>query len=268
MQADADARSDQELVAAHVRGDQNAFGELFRRHRDRLWSVAIRTIGDPEEAADALQDAMVAALRGAAGFRGDSAVTTWLHRVVVNACLDRMRRRAARPVGVAPVDSDHHPGAADPGPDPMETRELRLTLSSALATLPFEQRAALVLVDMEGYPVEEAARILDVPPGTVKSRCARARVKLIPLLADLRGGSEPQVTGSRDESRTGQRNQERRANVQGPEHTSATTRTRLPVRDGSSTAGDGEPRTRRRWGVRGSHDIGEHGATGEGGGAR
>src|SRR6202451_800248 len=90
--------SDQELLRRHVAGDTEAFGELFRRHRDRLWAVALRTVCDPDEAADALQDAMVSAFRRAADFRGDSAVTTWLHRIVVNACLDRLRRRGVRPV--------------------------------------------------------------------------------------------------------------------------------------------------------------------------
>src|SRR5246500_5771594 len=89
--------ADQELLRRHVAGDAEAFGELFRRHRDRLWAVALRTLGDQEEAADALQDAMISAFRRAGDFRGDSAVTTWLHRIVVNACLDRIRRRAARP---------------------------------------------------------------------------------------------------------------------------------------------------------------------------
>jgi RNA polymerase sigma factor (sigma-70 family) len=70
---------------------------LFLRHRDRLWAVALRTLADADEAADALQDAMISAFRRAADFRGESAVTTWLHRIVVNACLDRMRRKAARP---------------------------------------------------------------------------------------------------------------------------------------------------------------------------
>src|ERR1700719_3084353 len=92
-----DAPSDQELLRRHVAGDSDAFGELFRRHRDRLWAVALRTVCDPEEAADALQDAMVSAFRRAGDFRGESAVTTWLHRIVVNAALDRLRRRAARP---------------------------------------------------------------------------------------------------------------------------------------------------------------------------
>ena len=80
---------DAAVLARHVAGDRDAFGELFRRHRDRLWAVAVRTLGDPEEAADALQDAMVSAYRAAGSFRGDAAVTTWLHRVVVNGCSRR-----------------------------------------------------------------------------------------------------------------------------------------------------------------------------------
>src|SRR5690606_6016567 len=88
---------DRALLAAHLNGDREAFGRLVRRHQDRLWAVALRTLGDREEAADALQDALLAAYRGAARFRGDAAVTTWLHRIVVNACLDRARRRAVRP---------------------------------------------------------------------------------------------------------------------------------------------------------------------------
>src|SRR4029079_3542688 len=85
------------LLRAHVAGDRDAFSELFRRHRDRLWAVALRTLGDREEAADAVQDALLSAYRGANRFRGEPAVTTWLHGIVVNACLDRARRRQARP---------------------------------------------------------------------------------------------------------------------------------------------------------------------------
>jgi RNA polymerase sigma-70 factor (ECF subfamily) len=87
--------SDAELLRMHVAGDPGAFGVLFRRHRDRLWAVAVRALVDAEEVADALQDAMIAAFRRAGSFRADSAVTTWLHRIVMNAALDRMRRRGA-----------------------------------------------------------------------------------------------------------------------------------------------------------------------------
>ena len=94
--------SDHELLLAHVDGDPFAFGALFHRHRDRLWAVALRTLGDREEAADAVQDALVSAYRRAGSFRGEAAVTTWLHRVVVNACLDRVRRQNARPAVALP----------------------------------------------------------------------------------------------------------------------------------------------------------------------
>src|SRR5690348_18459723 len=98
MTAAHEELDDTELLAAHRAGDPDAFGVLFTRHRDRLWAVALRTVCDPEDAADALQEAMISAFRRAGDFRGDSAVTTWLHRIVVNAAVDRLRRRSTRSV--------------------------------------------------------------------------------------------------------------------------------------------------------------------------
>ncbi|MFJ1705319.1 RNA polymerase sigma factor SigM [Kitasatospora sp. NPDC088346] len=190
--------TDAELLARHAAGDPAAFGLLVRRHRDRLWAVALRTLGDREEAADALQDALVSAFRAAHTFQGRSAVTTWLHRIVVNACLDRARRTATRRTG--PLDGDPARldtvlGSAE-GADAAAVRaELRREVTGALATLPADQRAALVLVDMEGYSVAEAAELLDIPVGTVKSRCARGRAKLLPLVRHLRPGAAPPETG-------------------------------------------------------------------------
>src|SRR3954468_9353563 len=100
---------DRALLARHVAGDPEAFGVLFSRHRDRLWGVALRTTGDPEEAADALQDAMIAAFRRAASYRGDAAITTWLHRIVVNAALDRLRRAKVRRTDPLPEEPEHRP---------------------------------------------------------------------------------------------------------------------------------------------------------------
>jgi RNA polymerase sigma-70 factor (ECF subfamily) len=177
--------SDADLLRAHAAGDSEAFGLLFERHRDRLWAVALRTTCDPEEASDALQDAMISAFRRAADFRGDSAVTTWLHRIVVNACLDRMRRRAARPVASVTDDNTLSSMSRQPAPDPADTSGSRMDIDAALRTLPEPQRAALVLVDMFGYPVNEVAQILGVSSGTVKSRCARGRARLVPLLTHL-----------------------------------------------------------------------------------
>jgi RNA polymerase sigma-70 factor (ECF subfamily) len=190
--ADGQWPSDTELLRRHVAGDLDAFGELFRRHRDRLWAVALRTVCDPEEAADALQDAMVSAFRRAGDFRGDSAVTTWLHRIVVNASLDRLRRRAARPA-VAGGDEEALEALAPHDADPARATDTRLDVEAALRILPPQQRAAVVLVDMLGYSVDAAAAILEVSPGTVKSRCARARARLLPYVSHLRGnrsGSE------------------------------------------------------------------------------
>jgi RNA polymerase sigma-70 factor, ECF subfamily len=176
---------DRDLLAAHCAGDADAFGELFRRHRDRMWAVALRTTRDPELAADAVQEAFLAAYRRADSFRGDAAVTTWLHRIVVNACLDRVRRRSIRPV--VPMGDDATLDSVAPkNSDPTAAHELSLDVSEALQRIPFEQRAALVLVDMMGYAVDEAARVLEVPPGTIKSRCARGRARLAPLLGHLR----------------------------------------------------------------------------------
>ena len=176
----SDLDDDVTLLRRHVDGDHEAFGELVRRHRERLWAVALRTLGDPEDAADALQDALINAFRRAASFRAESAVTTWLHRIVVNACLDRVRHTAARPVTA--LSEEISPSAV---PDPGTQTVLRLDLEAALATLPDEQRVPLVLVDVEGYTVAEVAALLAIPVGTVKSRCARARARLLPLLSDV-----------------------------------------------------------------------------------
>ncbi|HLU43726.1 MAG TPA: RNA polymerase sigma factor SigM [Natronosporangium sp.] len=195
----SDPRGDAELLRAHAAGAPDAFRELFHRHRDRLWAVALRTMGDPDEAADALQDALLSAHRAAGRFRGESAVTTWLHRIVVNACLDRLRRRAARPtvpLADAGDSSDPRPvGGVEPVA-PAVDHDTVLTVRAALQQLPDEQRVAIVLVDLQGYPVAEVAAMLGVAEGTVKSRCARGRARLAALLGHLPEQS-PSGTGPR-----------------------------------------------------------------------
>jgi len=209
-----DEPSDAELLRRHLEGDTEAFGALFLRHKDRLWAVALRTVCDPEDAADALQEAMVSAFRRAGDFRGESAVTTWLHRIVVNAAVDRLRRRQTRSIswsgdpdalealaaqgarggsslaGSPVAGVTGQASGAVPG-DAAAAIEIRLDVDAALRMLPTEQRAALVLVDMMGYPVAEVAEILDVSVGTVKSRCARGRARLLPYLSHLRTNSTP-----------------------------------------------------------------------------
>ncbi|BBY33680.1 hypothetical protein MMIN_17410 [Mycolicibacter minnesotensis] len=167
-------RSDAELLAAHVAGDRYAFAELYGRHHHRLRRLARSATGCAQEAEDALQDAMLSAHRAAGSFRHDAAVGSWLHRIVLNACLDRLRRNRPAYVELT-VD---HPAIGD------RTAEVdtALVVRAALRTLPAEQRAALLAVDMQGYSVADAARKFGVPPGTVKSRCARGRARLAALL--------------------------------------------------------------------------------------
>ena len=186
--------TDAQLLERHLRGDPDAFGRLFLRHRDRLWAVALRTLCDPEEAADALQEAMISAFRRAGDFRGDSAVTTWLHRIVVNASLDRLRRKGAHSAtsigDEGTLDLLATQGRVPATTDPASVRDTALDVEAALRLIPPDQRAALVLVDMLGYPVADAAAVLGISVGTVKSRCARGRARLLPHLQHLRAGAD------------------------------------------------------------------------------
>jgi RNA polymerase sigma-70 factor, ECF subfamily len=176
------APSDAELLAAHRSGDPHAFGELVARYRNRLWGIAVRTLHHPEDAADVVQEALVSAYRRAGTYRGEASVRTWLHRILVNACIDRLRK-----------DSRHNTVPLLPDVEPRERRPdvavdvvTRLSVVDALAELPTHQRVAVVLVDVQGWPVDEVAEVLEVPVGTVKSRCARGRVRLGALLGHLR----------------------------------------------------------------------------------
>lgn len=170
-------RSDSELLAAHVAGDRDAFAELFHRHQRRLHRLAWQTTGHPEDAADAVQDAMLAAHRAAPTFRHDAAVGSWLHRIVVNACLDRLRGARSHP-----TDALTDEVAVGDRTGEVETT---LVVRRALMRLSVEQRSAVVAVDMQGYSVAGAAALLGIAEGTVKSRCARGRARLAVLLAPL-----------------------------------------------------------------------------------
>jgi RNA polymerase sigma-70 factor, ECF subfamily len=175
--------SDAELLAAHVAGDRYAFEELFYRHHRQLHRLARLTSSCPEDAADALQDAMLSAHRSAGAFRHDAAVGSWLHRIVVNACLDRLRRNRTRPTVAL---DDVYPVA-----DRTAQVETAIAVHRALMRLPVEQRAAVVAVDMHGYSVADTARLLGVAEGTVKSRCARARARLAAILGYLKNDTAP-----------------------------------------------------------------------------
>jgi RNA polymerase sigma-70 factor (ECF subfamily) len=180
---DRQEHSDAELLAAHVAGDRYAFEELFYRHHRQLYRLARLTTNSAEDAADALQDAMLSAHRSAGSFRHDAAVGSWLYRIVVNACLDRLRRNKNRPT--VALDDVY------PVTDRTTQVETAIAVQRALMRLPIEQRAAVVAVDMHGYSVADAARLLGVAEGTVKSRCARARAQLATRLGYLKTGTAP-----------------------------------------------------------------------------
>jgi RNA polymerase sigma-70 factor, ECF subfamily len=184
-------RSDADLLAAHVAGERYAFEELFYRHHRQLYRLAQITSRNHEDAADALQDAMLSAHRSAPRFRHDSAVSSWLYRIVVNACLDRLRRNKTHVTTVLEDDAWH---VGDPTP----RVDTAIVVERALMRLPVEQRAAVVAVDMQGYSVAETARLLGIAEGTVKSRCSRARAKLAEALEYFNAGAAAAEAGNRD----------------------------------------------------------------------
>ncbi len=172
--------TDAELLAAHRGGDPQAFGMLARHNYGRLWGVAMRMLNHPDDAADAVQEALIAALRRAHTYRGEASVRTWLCRITINVCIDRIRRERLRPTEAW---GDHEPPS---GVDHAGRVVTRMAVDEALAQLTVEQRVAVVLVDVQGWSVAEVAQLVGVPPGTVKSRCARARTRLAELLGHLR----------------------------------------------------------------------------------
>jgi RNA polymerase sigma-70 factor (ECF subfamily) len=188
-------RSDADLLAAHVAGDRYAFEELFYRHHRQLYRLAQISSRSREDAADALQDAMLKAHRSAPAFRHDSAVSSWLYRIVVNSCFDRLRRHQKHPTA-ALEDAACHVG------DPAPRVETAIVVERALMRLPVEQRAAVVAVDMQGYSVAETARMLGIAEGTVKSRCSRARAKLAEALEYFNAGAAAAEAGNCDGSAT------------------------------------------------------------------
>jgi RNA polymerase sigma-70 factor (ECF subfamily) len=190
-------RTDAELLAAHVAGDRYAFGELFHRHHRQLHRLARLTSRTREDAEDALQDAMLSAHRGAGSFRHDAAVASWLHRIVINACLDRLRRAKAHPTTAL---EDIYPVA-----DRTAHVDTAIMVQRALMRLPIEQRAAVVAVDMQGYSVADTAQLLGVAEGTVKSRCARARVRLAAMLGHLDADAGPRITDTGTDGRPRER---------------------------------------------------------------
>jgi RNA polymerase sigma-70 factor (ECF subfamily) len=204
-------------VSAAQAGDRAALDALLRRHHDRLWGVCRRMAGNDADAQDALQDALIGIARGIRRFDGRASFGTWAYRVATNACLDELRRRRRRPapgtLGAPAASGTASPGAEALAVDPLDRLDAdarmvagsrsggadpmagdggiaavadRLDVDGALARLPGDFRAAVVLRDLCDLDYAEIARVLDIPPGTVRSRIARGRA----LLADLLGNPD------------------------------------------------------------------------------
>lgn len=190
MTAPSDPRSDEDLLAAYVVGGDDreaAFHELVSRYERRVYAICFRYFGNHADAQDATQDAFLAVARRGGTFRGDSKLSTWLYRVAVNACNDIARKRRRRPQ--SPVEditaTAEAAGIDDPGPDPQTLRETELEVHRALAQLDETSRTLVVLVAIEGFTYQDAAGIVDMPIGTVKSRVHRAKAELAELLAEV-----------------------------------------------------------------------------------
>ena len=164
-------------------GDRDALDALLRRHHDRILAICHRLAGNEADALDAAQEALIALARSIGRFDGRARFTTWAYRVTTNACLDELRRRKRRPLAGLP-DETEAPHLAPAAPSAgIEVLPDRLAVDAALAELPEEFRAAVVLRDLCDLDYAEIADVLDVPPGTVRSRIARGRAQLARRLA-------------------------------------------------------------------------------------
>ncbi len=197
--ADLIAPEDADLVARLQRGEEAAFEEAVRLHAPRMLSVARRILGQDHDAHDALQDAFLSAFRAIGSFNQDSQLSTWLHRIVVNAALMKLRRRkrkAERSIeDLLPAFNQNgkFQEAASPWTvtydDAVSNEETRQLVRNSIDQLPETHRSVLVLRDIEGHSTAETATLLGVSEGAVKTRLHRARLALRTLLDEhMKGG--------------------------------------------------------------------------------
>lgn len=170
------------LIGRYLAGDAHAFDLLMEAHERRVFAVCLRILRDREEALDATQETFITVLRKAGSFQGRAAFSTWLYRVAVNTCYDQLRKKKRRRAGRLPEGYDPRDTSVN---GRLEAVELRPAIEEALAELPEEFGAAVVLSDVEGLPLKQVAEILDIPLGTVKSRVFRGRKLLAAKLGNL-----------------------------------------------------------------------------------
>lgn len=194
MSGPVDTDADERALVAQLRaGDDAAFEHVVRTYGGRLLAVARRILGSEDDAADAVQDAFLSAFRGLDRFEGGAKLSTWLHRIAVNAALMKLRTRRRKPEQsietLLPsfLDDGHHQEAfaswSEPVDRSIERREMRTAIREEIARLPETYRIVLVMRDIEGLDTDETARMLGISPNAVKIRLHRARQALRTLLA-------------------------------------------------------------------------------------
>ena len=176
-----------QLIKKAQHGDRDAFAQLLERYEKQVYHQVLRMVSSPEDAADMTQEAFLKVWQGLPSFQGDSSFSTWLYRLTNNVCIDFLRREKKRR-GDASLDDEERDLAsalADPAPTPeqkLEQQELHKAVAEGLDRLSEEHRQVLVLREINGLSYEEIGRVLDLTPGTVKSRIARARLTLANFL--------------------------------------------------------------------------------------
>lgn len=184
---------EQKWVAAAREGDQEAFAELVRLYEKRVLALTQRMCRNPEDAAEAAQEAFLAAWQGLKSFRGDSSFSTWLYRLASNACVDLLRREGKRQADASLDDEDLNldiPASLPSPQEEAERRELRERIEEGLRALPPSLRATLVLREVQQLRYDEISEALGLDIGTVKSRINRGRKKLRAFLLE-RGNFSP-----------------------------------------------------------------------------
>lgn len=174
-----------ELVRAAAEGDEEAFSRLVRLHEKKVYNLALRICGDPEDAADASQEAFLSAWKGLPAFRGEAGFSTWLYRLTSNAAIDHLRRTRRQRGEVSLDGGEQRADAVDAAPSPQaqaEAAELREAVMTGFARLSDSHRQVLALREMQELSYEEIAAVLQVDLGTVKSRISRARGALRKIL--------------------------------------------------------------------------------------
>lgn len=177
--------TDEQLIHQASRGDAAAFEQLMRAQEGRMYAVALRMCGNREDALDCVQEAMLRVYRAMKGFKGQSSFATWIYRVTMNTCLDELRRRKVRTASSLDAMLDAGWAPTDESDTPEQhsvASEQRRMLEQAIAGLPEDMRAAIVLRDVQGFSYEEIAEMLDANVGTIKSRISRGREKLREVL--------------------------------------------------------------------------------------